>query len=174
MKKLIFICGPNGVGKTTACRELLHRLDNSAYVDPEWCSAYNPFVHTEETKKLSKSAMLFLLSNYIKSHTFQNIIWNYGFHGHRKETFDDIMNQLSSLPVEFKFVPIILECGIAENINRMVTDKRDAARIQRAIENTRELYDNYDYTRINVTHLSVKETVDQILNLVSVCDKSFG
>jgi len=47
-KKLIFVCGPNGVGKSTACLELLHQLDNSAYVDSDWCSAWNPFVHNEE------------------------------------------------------------------------------------------------------------------------------
>lgn len=167
MKTLIFICGPNGVGKSTACRELLNRLDYSAYVDPEWCSAYHPFIHTEETKNLSKSAMLFMLSNYIRSTTFHNIIWNYGFHGHRKEIFDEIMDQLSALPIEFKFVPIIFECGIAENINRMMADRRDTARIQRAIENTRELYDHYNYARINVTHLSVSETVDEVLKLIS-------
>jgi len=32
-KKLIFICGPNGVGKSSACRELVNCLEESADVD---------------------------------------------------------------------------------------------------------------------------------------------
>ena len=33
MKRLIFICGPNGVGKSTTCRRLNEKLFHSAQVE---------------------------------------------------------------------------------------------------------------------------------------------
>ena len=42
MKKLIFVCGPNGIGKTTICKEIVQRLDNSAYVDSGCLQVYQP------------------------------------------------------------------------------------------------------------------------------------
>ena len=167
MKSLIFICGPNGVGKTTACWELMHRLEHSACVQPEFCSAYNPFVFNEESIQLNKTIMGDMLASYLQSNLFQYVIWNYGFHGHRKSTFDTIMEKLSALPVEFRFIPIIFDCSITEHINRMTTDRRDAARIQRAIENTRDIYQALDYHRINVTALTVEQTVEEILKIIA-------
>lgn len=167
MKDLIFICGPSGVGKTTACWELLHRLEHSACVQPEFCSAIHPFVFNEESIRLNKAIMGDMLANYLQSSIIQHVIWNYGFHGHRKTTFDAIMERLSALPVEFRFIPIILDCSITEHINRMIADKRDAARIQRAIENTRDIYQAFDYHRINVTSLTVEQTAEEILRIIT-------
>ncbi len=39
MKNLLFICGPNGIGKTTISKEIIRQLPNSAYVDSDF-SAY--------------------------------------------------------------------------------------------------------------------------------------
>ena len=37
MKTFIFIHGPNGVGKSTACKTIHHRLANTAWLESEWC-----------------------------------------------------------------------------------------------------------------------------------------
>ena len=50
----------------------------------------------------------------------------------------------------------------------MKTNNRDANRIQRAIINTREIYNQYIYQHINVTHLSVQETVDEMIKINSI------
>lgn len=162
IKKLIFVCGPSGVGKSTACMELLHLLDSAAYVDSDWCSAINPFVHTEEMIELGKIAMEYMLKNYLQSDTFQYVIWHYGFHGHRKTTFDEIIRNLDNLNIQFEFIPIILNCELKEHIKRMRNDGRDSVRIQRAIDNTRALYDKFEYPIIDVTYLSAHETADEM------------
>lgn len=37
MKNLLFLCGPNGIGKTTIAKEIVRQLPNTAYIDSEPC-----------------------------------------------------------------------------------------------------------------------------------------
>ena len=41
-----------GVGKTTTCKELSKKLQNSVWLDGDWCWMINPFVVNEENKRL--------------------------------------------------------------------------------------------------------------------------
>lgn len=49
MKKLIFICGANGIGKTTISRQLLYNIEDSAYVDSDAMRMINPNVLDDRT-----------------------------------------------------------------------------------------------------------------------------
>ena len=164
-KKLIFICGPNGVGKSSTCRELVNCLEESAYVDSDLCNLRNPFIHTEGID-IGRQLMQFMLTKYLEGSTYNNVIWSYGFHGHRKDSFDKIMIELRKLDVDFEFMPIILTCDLDENINRMNNDNRDDARIERAIGNTREIYNAYHLPRINTTNMTLKEAVYELKEMI--------
>ena len=61
MKKLIFICGSNGIGKSTACRTLVTKLSNSAYIDSDWCREDIPLTY-ENGKMQAKHCGLVLKS----------------------------------------------------------------------------------------------------------------
>ena len=50
MKKLIIINGTPGVGKTTICKALNQNVENSVWLDGDWCWMINPFKVTEENK----------------------------------------------------------------------------------------------------------------------------
>lgn len=63
-KKLIFICGPNGVGKSSTGRELINKLENSAFVDSDLCAIRNPFISNEG---IGKQIMLFMMTKYLES-----------------------------------------------------------------------------------------------------------
>lgn len=165
MKKLIFICGPNGVGKSTACEMLNQKLINSARLDSDWCKCINPFDFTPETINIIEKNMTGILRNYLESDMLEYVIFSYGFHGQRKQIFDNIMLSLKN--IVFRFVPIILTCSENENINRMKNDKRDLDRIKRSLETTRELYNDLEYPNIDTTHMSVEQTVDEILKLLN-------
>ena len=52
MKTLYLIGGPMGVGKTAAGQALKLLLDNSVFLDGDWCWDMHPFRVTEETKEL--------------------------------------------------------------------------------------------------------------------------
>ena len=41
-----------GVGKTTTCEELSKKLQNSVWLDGDWCWMINPFVVNEENKRM--------------------------------------------------------------------------------------------------------------------------
>lgn len=166
-KKLIFICGPNGVGKSTTGRELINYINNSAFVDSDLCALRNPFIITEGID-IGRQFMQFMLTKYLESTLYESIIWSYGFHGHRKANFIEIMAELRKLNIKFDFIPIILTCDLEENIRRMRRDNRDEPRIDRAIKNTRMIYNKYQFPCINTTKLTLKEAVHEIIKLLKL------
>jgi hypothetical protein len=172
-KKLVFICGPNGVGKSSTGREFISYIENSAFVDSDLCALRNPFIITEGID-IGRQFMLFMLTKYLESSLYETIIWAYGFHGHRKDSFTEIMEKLRELNMDFDFVPIILTCDLDENIKRMKCDNRDEARIDRAINNTRIIYNDYPFPSINTTKLTLKETVYEIKRLIEDAQNVFN
>ena len=165
-KKLIFVCGPNGVGKSSVCRELVNYIEDSAYVDSDWCTARNPFILNEETINISRQFMQFMLTRYLECSIYNNIIWSYGFHGHRKDSFNKIMMELRELNIDFDFIPIILTCDINENIERMKHDNRDDERIERAIRNTRKTYNDYHFYALDTTEMTIEDTVNEMYKMI--------
>jgi cytidylate kinase len=163
MKKLIFIHGPNGVGKSTLCKALLASLPNSAWVESEWCRMTNPFAFTEEYIQITERNMTFLLRSYLECSTLDFVIFNYGFHGPRKQIFDNVISNLSD--IDYQFVPITITCSYEENKLRMIKDGRDEERIKRALV-VRGIYEGLGYPVVDTTHLTVEETVDKVIDIV--------
>ena len=108
-----------------------------------------------------------LLINYFSCSAVDNVIFLYGFHGPRKKMFEDVMKYINANNVKYEFVPIILECELEENIRRAERDNRSLERIKYGIEATREIYKQYNYPKIDVTNLSVEETVNALLKVIS-------
>ena len=75
MKNIIFINGTMGVGKSSICRQLNKQLDNSVYLDGDWCWMADPFTVTEETKDMVTDNICHLLNNFIKCRVYKNIIF---------------------------------------------------------------------------------------------------
>lgn len=51
MKNIFLIGGTMGVGKTTTCQVIKGKLNNSVFLDGDWCWDMHPFQVTEVTKK---------------------------------------------------------------------------------------------------------------------------
>ena len=167
MKKLIFICGASGIGKSTICAKLYKTLDNSAFVDSDYCRMLHPFAFSDEQKSIVEDNMATMLVNYLKCSTVEHLIFLYGFHGPRKQIFDNIMARIADTGIAYKFIPIILECALEENIKRARCDGRDETRIKFGIENSREIYNQYDYPRLDITHLTAEEAVNGIIRMIN-------
>lgn len=75
MKNIIFINGTMGVGKSSVCRHLNRLLDNSVYLDGDWCWMADPFVVTEETKAMVTDNICHMLNNFINCSEYKNIIF---------------------------------------------------------------------------------------------------
>ncbi len=52
IKKLIIINGTMGVGKTATSKELNKKLNNSVWLDDDWCWMMNPFTVNDENKNM--------------------------------------------------------------------------------------------------------------------------
>ena len=80
MKKLYLIGGTMGIGKTTVCQWLKLKLNNSVFLDGDWCWDANPFRVTEETKQMVMQNICFLLNQFIHCSVYYNIIFCWVMH----------------------------------------------------------------------------------------------
>ncbi len=163
MKTLLFVCGANGVGKTTVCRHLVEHTPRIAYVDSDACRLMNPFILDNITIPVIAKNISDLIGNYLICDYVDVVLFSYGFHGRRREVFDRVIKQLEGL--NYRFIPVLLCCDEEENIRRMQTDGRDPERIKRAIEQSRKAFEDVDYAQVDVTHLTVEQTSDAILKM---------
>lgn len=169
MKTLLFICGANGIGKTTVCHRILNKLENSAYVDSDPLrymnsSLLNPLSMADEVVFTNRKNISSLIKNYLECPLVETVIFSYGFHGHRKKVFDEVMDDISEY--EFRFVPLLLTCNEDENIRRMRHDERNEERIRYAVEISRKAFDDVLYPQIDVTNLTPDKAADRIINLL--------
>jgi deoxyadenosine/deoxycytidine kinase len=163
MKKLIFIHGPNGAGKSTLCKVLNSKIQNSAWLESEWCRMTNPFTFNDEIIKMIETNISFMLRSYLGCSTLEYIIFNYGFHGPRKQIFDNVVKNLSD--INYQIIPITVTCSYEENRDRMINDGRDEERISRALA-VRSIYDSLGHPIIDTTHISPEETVYKVLEIL--------
>lgn len=168
MKKLILIIGANGVGKTTTAEILLQKMSKCAYVDADWCRAINPFPFTDATKIAVSNNIYSLFKNYLLCEDIEFVIFPYGFHGERKQIFDQVVGRLRKDGVVFEVCPIILKCSMEENIRRTVKDGRERARIERGMKNTFAFYDRYTYPDIDTTYLRPDQVAEKILEILNL------
>lgn len=123
----------------------------------------NPFVLDDVTIPVIAQNISDMIRNYWGCGYVDTVLFSYGFHGRRKEVFDRV---LASLENEvYQFQPILLMCEEEENIRRMQQDGRDPDRIRRGIALSRTAFENVDYQTLDVTHLTVADTAEQILKL---------
>ena len=166
MKKLILVIGANGIGKSTACKALVAIFPSSSYIDSDYFRYMNPFSFSREEIAVIVSNISTIMIKYFNLSTINNVIFQYGFHGVRKQIFEAILSVLDENEIEYEFCPILLECDLEENIRRMKNDNRDSDRINRALENTRNIYDDLPYPRINTTLLSPEETANEMKKII--------
>ena len=165
MKNILFLCGPNGIGKTTICKEIIKQLPNSAYVDSDSCRIMNPFVLNDDTIPTIAKNISDLIINYLKCPTVNTVIFSYGFHGRRKEVFQKVLVEISQ--IEHKFIPFLIWCSEEENVNRMNIDNRSAERIQRALNESRKAFEYVTYPKIDITNLSAVEAAKRIITEIT-------
>lgn len=171
MKRLIFLCGPNGVGKTTLGQALLKMTPRSAYVDSDPLRLMNPFALTDETIPTIAKNISDVIANDLACPAVDTVFFSYGLHGRRTEVFARVMQALGT--VEMRFLPFVIWCGEAENLRRMRADGRDEERIARALTTSRAAYADVPYPRIDVTNLTVQESARRVLRMAEEAARAY-
>ena len=95
MKKLIMINGTMGVGKSTVCNMLFKMLDNSVYLDGDWCWNMNPFVVSEENKEMVINNISYLLKSYLNNSGYKYIVFCWVIQ--EEDIFKQILDKLNAV-----------------------------------------------------------------------------
>ncbi|MBE6987730.1 MAG: nucleotide kinase [Ruminococcaceae bacterium] len=153
-----------GVGKTTVCQEMKRKLDNAVFLDGDWCWDADPFIVTDETKLMVMDNICYLLNNFIKCSSYENIIFCWVMH--EQKIIDDILFRLNTNGCDVKIVSLI--CNAEELIKRLQNDIDSGIRkpdiIERSIARI-PLYDNLKTIKIDTNNKSVNEIVDEIIGM---------
>ncbi len=164
MKKLYLIGGTMGVGKTTACQILKHRLQESVFLDGDWCWDMSPFQVTSETKKMVLENIVFLLNNFIQCSVYKNIIFCWVMH--QQEIINDILSRLVTKDCEIYSISLV--CSKDELRKRLWQDVSAGVRTEEVITKSLErlaLYENLNTVKIDVSEYTPEQTVEKILLL---------
>ncbi len=162
MKKLIIINGTPGVGKTTICKALNQNVENSVWLDGDWCWMINPFKVTEENKKMVEDNINHLLNNFLDNTSIETIIFNWVI------SHNNLMNSIiEKLPVdEVKIIKISLISSEEVLKQRMMKDGRSKEKIEESIKRL-EAYWLMDTIKVDSSELSIKQTVKKIEEIIN-------
>ncbi|MGL4773829.1 MAG: AAA family ATPase, partial [Clostridium sp.] len=165
MKKLILINGTMGVGKSSTCQMLYKTIENSVWVDGDWCWMMHPFTVNEENKKMVEENIVFMLRNFLNNSNIENVIFSWVMH--QDEIINMILKRLEDL--EFETIKISLICSKEELEKRIKRDAEINDRTDREIEKSFErmkFYENMDTIKIDTTNKGIEEVCGEIVEIV--------
>jgi broad-specificity NMP kinase len=150
-----------GVGKTSVCKELNKRLENSVWLDGDWCMMMNPWNVTEANKKMLVDNMTYLLNNFLSNPTFDYVIFSWVI------PTEDLMNYLIKKLSNncFEPVKITLVCEDSKLRDRMEKDGRDEFTIEKSML-YQEAYKSFDTVKVDTTESSLSETIEKIYKFI--------
>ncbi|MBM7616088.1 AAA family ATPase [Alkaliphilus hydrothermalis] len=164
-KKLIVVNGTMGVGKTATCRLLNKKLNNSVWLDGDWCWQINPFVVNEENKKMVEDNIQHLLRSYLSNSTLEYVIFNWVIH--REDIMDMVLNMVKDF--DFQLFRITLTCSEEALIKRISKDVEEGLRKEEQIEWSLEklpMYGEQQTIKIDTSDIGVDETVERVLEIL--------
>ncbi len=161
MKKLIIINGVPGVGKSAVCSSLYARLDGSVWLDADWCWMMNPFVVTEENKRMVENNSTYLLRNSLTNSSLKYIVFSWVIH--REEIFKLLLDRLKDL--SFELHKISLVCSEKALKERATKDKRKQEQIEKSLKDMQGYWD-MDTIKLDTSELEIYEVVDKILDII--------
>ena len=162
MKTLFLIGGTMGVGKTTVCNRLNEKLDNSVFLDGDWCWNANPFQVNDETKEMVMQNICFLLNQFIHCSAYENIIFCWVMH--HQSIIDEIISNLDLTDCKIKTISLLCdENTLKERLTKDVENGiRTADVIERSVEKM-GLYNKLNTIKIDTTGKSVDGICEEIM-----------
>lgn len=77
MKKVIFISGTMGSGKSTVSRLCSEQLTRSVWLDGDWCWMMHPFQVNDQTKAMVLNNITYLLNQFLAQPDFDYILFSW-------------------------------------------------------------------------------------------------
>lgn len=162
-KRLYFIGGPMGIGKTTVSRILQKKLPNSVFLDGDWCWDASPFVVTEETREMVQANIAYLLRSFLACSAYENIIFCWVLH--EQKIIDDLLSKIA--PPSDCEVNVFSLISDQETLkHRLKKDIESGLRTSDVIQRSLARLSCYHYLqseKIDTTGLSPAEVANVIL-----------
>ncbi len=131
MKRLIFLGGPMGVGKTTAARLLMDCLDRAVWLDGDWCwQQGRHWNFSEENRAMVLDNICHLLGSYLRGDSFDTILFTWVLH--TRSIRDEILGRLPA--GGFQLFDLSLTCSGEALRQRLASRGCDEETITRALE----------------------------------------
>ena len=161
MKNFILINGTMGAGKTTVSRALQKLLPQAVFLDGDWCWDSDPFLVTDETKKMVLENIAFLLSQFLACKAYQNVIFCWVMH--ERGILSDLLSRLDTKQCRVLCVTLtqseeVLRARLRLDIERGL---RDTGVIERSLARLGG-YAQMDTKKLNTDTLSPEEAAGQI------------
>ena len=153
-----------GIGKTTVSQLIKRKLDNSVFLDGDWCWDAHPFQVTEETKKMVLENICFLLNQFIHCSAYQNIIFCWVMH--EQSIIDQLLARINTDNLNVKVISLV--CNEKALIKRLQKDIDQGIRTEDVLTRSLariKLYEKLDTIKIDVSNLSVDEVAAKICAL---------
>lgn len=164
MKKLIFINGTMGVGKTTISQQLKQQLPYSVFLDGDWCWDASPFVVTEETKTMVIDNIVHVLNNFLKCQTYETVIFCWVMD--EQEIIDSIVSKLSTPYQMFVFSLI---CSKEALVRRLKKDIDLGIRKEDVLERSIEKLSKYqliESIKLDVSNMNQGQVTMDIITAI--------
>ena len=165
MKNIIFINGTMGVGKTTTSRELQSLLPKSVLLDGDWCWDMNPFIVTEETKKMVQDNIRYMLNNFLKCSEYKNIIFCWVMH--EEYIIESILSGLNLKDATLYKISLI--CSEQSLVERLSRDVGNGIRSKDVIARSVSRLKNYtlmNTTKVDVSKINAVQASQQIISYI--------
>ena len=152
------------MGKTTVSQTLKMQLENSVFLDGDWCWDAHPFQVTEETKEMVLQNICTILNNFLKCSAYENIIFCWVMH--KQSIIDTILSRLNT--EDCCVITISLLCSKEKLIQRLQKDVAAGLRATDVIERSVSriaLYENLNTIKIDTSDKSADKTAREIAAL---------
>lgn len=161
MKNLILINGTMGAGKTTVSRTLQKILPAAVFLDGDWCWDADPFLVTEETKRMVMENITFLLTQFLGCSAYQNVIFCWVMH--EQHILSEVLTRLNTQNSRVLCVTLmqsedVLRKRLMQDIARGL---RDEAVIARSLSRL-NAYAEMDTIKLDTSALSPVEAARRI------------
>jgi len=153
-----------GTGKTAVCQCLKRKLQNSVFLDGDWCWDAHPFQVTDETKEMVTRNICFLLDQFIHCSAYDHIIFCWVMHEQR--IIDTILAGVDAADCCLKIVSLM--CRPDTLRRRLEKDILNGVRTEDAIGRSMErlpLYDKLDTIKVHTDGRSIDGIADSIISL---------
>ena len=166
MKKLILIGGTMGVGKTATSSLLKQKLNQSVFLDGDWCWDMHPFVVNRETKAMVMNNIVYQLNQFISCSEIENIIFCWVMH--EQSIIDEILSRVDINHCHVYTFSLI--CSHDTLKAHLQTDIDAGIRSQDIIERSLErmkLYKQLNTIKIDISHSTIDETAEKIYKILN-------